>query len=92
MSRASFASIGMARPVPAAELRDLRMTFPGPPPVHVIDGIIPEPPGGAHRDPARAIEAAGDAIEAALGELEGLDPQALRKARREKFLAIGRTL
>lgn len=59
---------------------------------HVIDSIIAEPPGGAHRDPQAAMEATGDAIEAALGELEGLDPAALRKARREKFLAIGRNL
>ncbi|MCK0208259.1 acetyl-CoA carboxylase carboxyltransferase subunit alpha [Starkeya koreensis] len=59
---------------------------------HVIDGVIAEPAGGAHRDPRAAITATGDAIEAALGELEGLDAAALRKARREKFLAIGRNL
>ncbi|MDQ0510461.1 acetyl-CoA carboxylase carboxyltransferase subunit alpha [Ancylobacter amanitiformis] len=59
---------------------------------HVIDTIIPEPPGGAHRDPALAMTRAGDAIEAALQDLEGLDGPGLRKARREKFLAIGRTL
>lgn len=59
---------------------------------HVIDGVIAEPAGGAHRDPQAAITATGDAIEAALGELEGLDAAALRRARREKFLAIGRNL
>ncbi|GLK70753.1 acetyl-CoA carboxylase carboxyltransferase subunit alpha [Ancylobacter dichloromethanicus] len=59
---------------------------------HVIDAIISEPPGGAHRAPEVAIGAAGDAIEAALNELDGMDPAALRKARREKFLAIGRNL
>lgn len=59
---------------------------------HIIDSIVPEPAGGAHRDPAAAIRATGDAIEAALGEFEGLDEKALRKARREKFLSIGRTL
>ncbi|MBB3772265.1 acetyl-CoA carboxylase carboxyl transferase subunit alpha [Angulomicrobium tetraedrale] len=59
---------------------------------HVIDTIVPEPPGGAHRDPALAMTRAGDAIEAALLDLEGLDGPSLRKARREKFLAIGRTL
>lgn len=59
---------------------------------HVIDTIIPEPSGGAHRDPAAAMNAAGDAIESALRSLDGLSPQELRKARREKFLAIGRTL
>ncbi|CAA0102091.1 Acetyl-coenzyme A carboxylase carboxyl transferase subunit alpha [Starkeya nomas] len=59
---------------------------------HIIDSVIPEPAGGAHRDPQAAITATGDAIEAALGELEGLDAAALRRARREKFLAIGRNL
>lgn len=59
---------------------------------HVIDSVIPEPPGGAHRDPEAAMRATGDAIEAALGELDGMEPAALRKARREKFLAIGRNL
>ncbi|MBO9711600.1 acetyl-CoA carboxylase carboxyltransferase subunit alpha [Sphingomonas sp.] len=56
----------------------------------VIDDIVPEPLGGAHRDPAAAIAALGDAIAAALGELDGLSPQALRQARRGKFLAMGR--
>lgn len=59
---------------------------------HIIDTIIPEPAGGAHRDPIAAMNATGDAIESALQELDGLDSRALRKARREKFLAIGRTL
>ncbi|ADH90081.1 acetyl-CoA carboxylase, carboxyl transferase, alpha subunit [Ancylobacter novellus DSM 506] len=59
---------------------------------NVIDTVIAEPTGGAHRDPQAAITATGDAIEAALGDLEGLDSAALRKARREKFLAIGRNL
>ncbi len=39
----------------------------------VIDTIVPEPIGGAHRDPAAAIAAAGEAIGAALAELQGLD-------------------
>ena len=58
----------------------------------VIDEILPEPTGGAHRDPAAMIAQTGDAIEAALASLAGLDQYAVRKARREKFLAIGRTL
>ena len=57
----------------------------------VIDGIVPEPVGGAHRDPAMAAERLGDAIEAAIEELETLTPDQLRRRRREKFLAIGRT-
>ncbi|MFT0861298.1 acetyl-CoA carboxylase carboxyltransferase subunit alpha [Ancylobacter sp. G4_0304] len=60
--------------------------------LNVIDSIIPEPPGGAHRDPVAMMNAAGDAIESSLHALDGLTPQELRKARREKFLAIGRTL
>ncbi len=59
---------------------------------HIIDTIIPEPAGGAHRNPVAAMTAAGDAIESALHDLEGLDSKGLRKARRDKFLAIGRTL
>ena len=58
----------------------------------VIDTIVPEPLGGAHRGPAAAIGALGDAIDGALGELTSLDPDALRRDRREKFLAMGRAL
>lgn len=56
----------------------------------VIDGVIQEPVGGAHRDAALTIERLGDAVEAAIQELETLSPDELRKQRREKFLAIGR--
>ena len=56
----------------------------------VIDTIVPEPIGGAHRDPAPAIAALGDAIDRALGELSGMSADALRKDRRAKFLAMGR--
>jgi len=56
----------------------------------VIDGIIGEPLGGAHRAPNVAVQALGDAVEAALGEMDGLSPEALRQARRAKFLAMGR--
>lgn len=58
----------------------------------VIDGIIDEPIGGAHRDPDAVIARTGETIAAALGDLSALDPDALRKDRREKFLKIGRTL
>lgn len=57
----------------------------------VIDGIIPEPVGGAHRDPAAAIEATGRTIEEGFAQLAALGPD-YRELRREKFLAIGRTL
>ena len=56
----------------------------------VIDAIVPEPVGGAHRDPAVAVERLGDAIEEALDELSGLSPHDIRIHRRNKFLAIGR--
>jgi acetyl-CoA carboxylase carboxyl transferase subunit alpha len=55
----------------------------------VIDQIIAEPLGGAHRDKDAAIAASGDAIEAMLRPLLELDGPALKKQRREKFLAMG---
>jgi acetyl-CoA carboxylase carboxyl transferase subunit alpha len=58
----------------------------------IIDQIVTEPVGGAHRDPSAAIAAAGASIAAAFDDLRGLDPDAVRKQRREKFLAIGRTI
>jgi acetyl-CoA carboxylase carboxyl transferase subunit alpha len=58
----------------------------------VIDRIVTEPVGGAHRDPQAAVASAGKAIEAALGELQNLSPEQLREQRAEKFLAIGRNL
>ncbi|HMO30118.1 acetyl-CoA carboxylase carboxyltransferase subunit alpha [Enterovirga sp.] len=58
----------------------------------IIDEIVPEPPGGAHRDPAETLRRAGNAIEAALRELAGRGPENLRLHRAEKFEAIGRTI
>jgi len=58
----------------------------------VIDGIVPEPLGGAHRDPEAAVRAAGEALAVNLEELRGLDAEALRSQRADKFLAIGRRL
>jgi len=58
----------------------------------VIDSILKEPAGGAHRDPAAVIAATGEAIEAAFGELRNLDADAIRRLRRQKFLEIGRKL
>ena len=55
----------------------------------VIDGIVPEPIGGAHRDPQGTIRAVGDAIEEALAELRNENGAVLRSRRREKFLAMG---
>ena len=56
----------------------------------VIDTIVSEPLGGAHRDPALAIANLGDAIDGALGELDNQGADELRRGRRAKFLAIGR--
>jgi acetyl-CoA carboxylase carboxyl transferase subunit alpha len=56
----------------------------------VIDEIIEEPIGGAHREPAAAIASVGAAIAKALDELGELDPTQIRQQRRERFLAIGR--
>ena len=58
----------------------------------VIDQILKEPPGGAHRDPAAMIAATGDAIAQTLNDLRTLDADAIRKQRRQKFLDIGRKL
>ena len=58
----------------------------------VIDQIVSEPLGGAHRDPNVAIDAVGDAIAASLASLSGLSGADLKRQRREKFLAIGRSL
>jgi len=58
----------------------------------VIDGIVPEPPGGAHRAPQETIEAVGETIARALNEMEGLSPDEVRKQRRDKYLGMGRNL
>ena len=58
----------------------------------IIDRIVTEPIGGAHRDPQAAIASTGEAIADALRELRGLDRETVRRQRRDKFLAIGRGL
>jgi acetyl-CoA carboxylase carboxyl transferase subunit alpha len=58
----------------------------------VIDAIVTEPAGGAHRNPDAAIQAAGEAIEGALKDLGNLGPEQLRDHRADKFLNIGRKL
>jgi acetyl-CoA carboxylase carboxyl transferase subunit alpha len=55
----------------------------------VIDQIIPEPVGGAHRAPEAAIVSLGDAIHAALKKYDGQTPAQIRSHRRQKFLAMG---
>jgi acetyl-CoA carboxylase carboxyl transferase subunit alpha len=58
----------------------------------VVDTIVPEPTGGAHRDPAAAVTATAEVIAAALADLQGLDRATIVRLRREKFMAIGRAL
>ncbi|WP_440958987.1 acetyl-CoA carboxylase carboxyltransferase subunit alpha [Oceanicaulis sp. LC35] len=58
----------------------------------IIDNIIEEPVGGAHRDRAGAIRKVGEAIETALSSMDGLSPVELRQRRRDRFLNIGRSL
>ena len=57
----------------------------------VIDQIVAEPVGGAHRDPDSTVLRVGDALEHGLKQLAGQSPEEIRRLRREKFLAIGRT-
>lgn len=58
----------------------------------VIDGVVPEPLGGAHRAPETAIGATGDAIEKALARFAAMPATEIRDDRRRKFLRIGRDL
>lgn len=69
--------------------RALRMTAQDLKELGIIDNIIAEPVGGAHRDPAAAMDAVGDAVEDALSELQKTDAAVLKSKRREKYLAIG---
>lgn len=55
----------------------------------VIDRVIPEPVGGAHRDPAKAIQSLGHAIDQELEQLSRMGSDDLRVQRQEKFLAMG---
>ena len=56
----------------------------------IVDTVVPEPPGGAHRDPAAAVAVTGEAIDQALTSLDGLNREQIRTARADKYLAIGR--
>lgn len=58
----------------------------------IIDGIIPEPLGGAHRDHNAAIDATSQMIEIGLKSFKGKSPETIKQERYEKYLAIGRHL
>jgi acetyl-CoA carboxylase carboxyl transferase subunit alpha len=55
----------------------------------VIDGIVPEPAGGAHHDPELAAQLLGEAVEGALDELDRIPGDVLRRSRRAKFRSMG---
>lgn len=79
-SRAKDAATNMK--ITAQDLRDFG----------VIDDIVPEPLGGAHRDPERMIADTGEAIASALSEFDGMAGNDIRAARRRKYLDIGEQL
>ena len=67
----------------------LRLTAQDLKQLGVNDHIIPEPKGGAHRNPQAAIASVAEAITKMLKSLEGKSPKALIKDRREKYLDMG---
>jgi acetyl-CoA carboxylase carboxyl transferase subunit alpha len=58
----------------------------------IVDKVVTEPVGGAHREPGVTIAATGDAIEESLSSLDNLPPGEVRRQRRDKYLQIGRSL
>ncbi|MTJ81200.1 MAG: acetyl-CoA carboxylase carboxyltransferase subunit alpha [Telmatospirillum sp.] len=68
----------------------LRLTAQDLHKLEVIDGIVPEPLGGAHRNPEQTIATLGDHLERALAGLTSLDGGILRARRRDKFLEMGK--
>jgi len=58
--------------------------------LHIVDHVIKEPVGGAHRDPELAVREAGKTIDKELKALSKLSPEELKQQRRERFYAIGR--
>lgn len=77
-TRAQDAALAMK--ITAKDLLDL----------NVIDQILTEPVGGAHRDKSTMIKRVGEAIEAALTPLLDLSADDIRRSRQQKFMAIGR--
>ena len=67
----------------------MRPTAPDLLEMKIIDEVIPEPPGGAHRDPAKAAEALGKTLRKHLGQLAELSPDELVHDRYKKFRAYG---
>src|SRR5262249_56126247 len=67
----------------------LRLTAQDLQRLRVVDRIVAEPLGGAHRAPREAVESLGEALDEALAPLLAVDGSTLRLQRRAKFLAIG---
>ena len=68
----------------------MKITAPDLVELKIVDRIIPEPVGGAHADRQAAIATVGDVLAEELAALSGLSPDQLRKARADRFYAIGR--
>jgi acetyl-CoA carboxylase carboxyl transferase subunit alpha len=67
----------------------LKLSAPDLMRLKVIDEIVPEPPGGAHLDPAAAIEQVGAAISRHLSKLSRMNPAELRRDRERRFAKMG---
>jgi len=67
----------------------MKVTAPDLLELGVVDGVIPEPQGGAHRDAEAAARAVGDTVAKALAELEKRTPEQLLEGRYRKFRALG---
>ena len=76
--------LGRLEDLPQEYVEDLRK-------LNLVDAMVAEPLGGAHRDPAATIAALGDRIAELLAPLVELDGATLRARRREKFLEMGRS-
>ncbi|GLS00612.1 acetyl-coenzyme A carboxylase carboxyl transferase subunit alpha [Brevundimonas denitrificans] len=70
----------------------MKITAPDLVELKIVDRIIPEPVGGAHADREAAVAAVGDVLAEELAALSGLTPDQLRKARADRFYAIGRAI
>jgi acetyl-CoA carboxylase carboxyl transferase subunit alpha len=79
-----------ARAIDAAT--SMKITAPDLKALGVIDVVITEPVGGAHRDPGLMFRRTRDAVNKALGEFSGMSADAIRRQRQDKFLEIGRNL
>ncbi len=67
----------------------MRVTAPDLLELGVVDEIVPEPSGGAHADPAAAIEAVGNAIDKALSSIEKVPIEKLLDERYRRFRSLG---